>query len=224
MIRFFGVLTLCLLLSPGLLCAVEVPTGQSQIDQVLALEANLTANGSTLYSLPLDPGSLNIGDWLLATGLSARGMHGWDAQAQKYVPLTSLRPGEGFLLARGPGKVTVTGKKIVADSVQLPLAKGWNLIGIPYETAIALTNLKITLEGKTEPYLPASEKKWVGGVNSLVEGRLLALNSGAVLEPWRGYWFYAYQPCLLNIPAEQDAGKDNPVRGNSVKGKASRKP
>lgn len=223
MTRFVGLLMFFLLLSPGLLRAVEPPPAQGQVEQALALEVNLTASGSTLYSLPLDPGPLDIGDWLLAAGLSAKGMHGWDAQAQKYVPLTSLRPGEGFLLARGPGKVTVTGKKINAD-VLLPLAKGWNLIGVPYETAIALTNLKITLDGKTEPYLPAFEKKWVGAVNSLIDGNLLVLNSGAVLEPWRGYWFYAYQPCLLNIPAAQDAAKDKPVKGKPVNGKTSRKP
>ena len=215
MVRLSGLLLLFLLWWPNVPCAVELPPEQVQVDEPIALEANLTASGSTLYSLPLDPGSLDVGDWLLAAGLSAKGVHGWDAQAQKYVQLKNLRPGEGFLLARGPGKVTVAGKKVVADTVLLPLAKGWNLIGVPYETGIALASLKITLEGKTESYLPAVEKRWVGGVNSLIDGKMAPLvAASAVLEPWRGYWFYAYQPCQLTFPALQPTRVEPPAKGH----------
>jgi hypothetical protein len=185
------------------------------VDETITLEGNLVANGSTLFSLPLDPGSLDVGGWLLAAGLSVKGIHGWDAQTQGYVPLKTIRPGEGFLLARGPGKVSVSGKKLAAESVDLTLRKGWNLIGVPYETGIVLATVRITLEGKTEGYLSAVEKKLVGAVNALVDGRLTPLDASARLEPWHGYWFYAYQSCLLNIPSGQVVPKVKPVKGKS---------
>lgn len=204
------------------LFAPAVPVGSAEsgrADELVTLETELSATNSTLFSVPLDVGSMDVGQWLVEKGLSPRGMHGWNAQAQNYGPLGAVRPGEGFLLARGPGKVTVQGTRVVADFVELPLAKGWNLLGVPYESGIPLAALRITLDGKTESYAAAVERKWVGGVNALVNGALtpLAAEGKATLEPWRGYWFYAFQPCQLRIPSPQSlalkgGGKAKPAK------------
>jgi hypothetical protein len=183
--------------------SVETVPGPDNASEIITLEADLSANNSTLWAIPLDLGMMDAGQWLMAAGLSSKGIHGWNAQTQTYVRLGKIRPGEGFLLARGPGKISVQGRRIVADSVALPLEKGWNLIGVPYEAGIPLAALRITLEAKTESYIPAAEKKWVGGVNTLMDGKLVPLtpDGNAVLEPWHGYWLYAYQPCMLHIPS-----------------------
>ena len=186
-----------------------IAPAQDGASTLTTLETDLAANGSTLFSIPMDLGSMDVGHWLVKAGLSPMGIHGWSAREQKYIPLKTLRPGEGFLLAKGPGKVAIQGQKIVATSVELPLEKGWNLIGSPYETGIPLAALRINLNGKIKLYKPAAEGKWVGGVNTLINGQMasVAVNDNAMLAPWRGYWLYSYQPCTLQIPSAQSTEK-----------------
>jgi hypothetical protein len=195
----------------------ETALVQGSVEELVTLEIDLSASNSTLLSIPLDTGTMNVGQWLVAAGLSPRGIHAWNAQEQRYVPLRALRPGEGFLLARGPGKVSVQGRRIVADSVELPLGKGWNLIGVPYETEIPLTALRITVEGKTESYASAAAKKWVGEVKTLINGSpaSLAVDKNSKLEPWHGYWFYAYRSCILHIPSLQAIEKSKSKKTKS---------
>lgn len=194
--------------------AAEPPPAEAPAAGPVTLEANFAAGSSTLFSVPLDLGGLDLGDYLAKAGLSSKGIHGWDPQAQNYVPLTTIRPGQGFLLARGPGKISFTGHRVAAEAVELVLSKGWNLIAVPYEGGVPLASLRITLEGKTESYLSAVEKKWAGGVNSLFEGKTSALVAEtALLEPWRGYWLYAYQPCHLSIPSPETLVKKKPAAG-----------
>lgn len=208
-----------LLAAAGPAGSVETAVAPGSAGELVTLNIELSATNSTLFSVPLDLGSLDVGQWLAGKGFSPNGIHGWNALTQKYGPLGTIRPGEGFLLARGPGKVAVQGTRIVADSIELPLAKGWNLIGVPYEGAIPLAALRIKLDGKTESYALAVEKKWVGGVDSLLNGALtpLAVDGKVGLEPWRGYWLYAYQPCQLRIPSPQSLahkgeGKSKPKK------------
>ncbi len=209
----FAILLLVLL---GNLWAVPVAVGgnglaltQDSASTLTTLETDLSANGSTLISIPMDLGSMDVGQWLVKAGLSPMGIHGWSAREQKYIPLKTLRPGEGFLLARGPGKVSIQGQRIVANSVELPLEKGWNLIGSPYETGIPVVALRINLNGKIKLYKPAVEGKWVGGVHTLIDGQMapVAVNDSTMLAPWRGYWLYSYQPCTLQIPSAQSTEK-----------------
>ena len=210
----FTVLLLALLgnlwAGPIALASAETVVVQDNASAFATLEVDLAASGSSLFSIPLDLGSMDVGRWLEKSGLSPLGIHGWNAQTQTYKPLKILRPGEGFLLAKGPGKVSIRGQKIVAKSVELPLEKGWNLIGVPYEAGIPVSSLQIKLNGKVKPYNPAAEAKWVGGVNTLINGQMIsvAVTGSTMLEPWRGYWLYAYQACVLQIPSPQPVGKD----------------
>ena len=106
----------------------------------------------------------------------------------------------------------------MAAAVELPLGKGWNLVGVPYESALPIAKLRIVLEGKAESFPVAMEKKWVGGVNALVDGRSSALDAQSEqLEPWRGYWLYAYQPCQLIVPALQQEANAQEKKGARTK-------
>lgn len=202
------------LLPPAGAVFAEEPLVQPRGDEQVALEAGLLANGSTLLSIPLDLGSMDVGAWLMTAGLSPKGIHGWDARLQKYVPLKTIQPGQGFLLARGPGKIMITGRRVTAASVDLLLNKGWNLVGVPYETGLPMGTLSVTLDGKTESYTVAVDKHWVAGMTSLIDGKLAPLNGPTVLlEPWRGYWLYAYQPCLLTLPAFQSEEPAQDLKG-----------
>ena len=215
--RLVLLLWFCLFGGPPCLMAESFPV-QAQGNEQVTLEGELIANGSTLMSIPLDLGSLDVGAWLAASGISSKGIHGWDARSQKYVPLKTVRPGEGFLLARGPGKLPVSGQRVTASAVELPLDKGWNLIGVPFESGIPLEQLRIVLDGKTEKFLAALEKKLVAGVSTLVDGRSSSLSvESAQLKPWLGYWLYAYQPCKLIFPALQKETKEQDKKGARAK-------
>ena len=209
LLTLLGNLSVC----PGAGVSAEIVTTQDKSDTHTTLEVDWSAQNSTLLSVPLDLGSMDIGRWLENKGLSPLGIHGWNAQTQSYVRLKTLRPGEGFLLAKGPGKVSINGVKIVVNAVDFPLEKGWNLIGVPYETGIPLATLRIKLNNVIKAYRPAAENKWVGGVNTLIDGQMMPVaDDSATLEPWRGYWLYAYQPCILQIPAVKSADKN--TKGN----------
>ena len=106
-----------------------------------------------LYEVITDLGNLDVGDWLAASGISSKGIHGWDARAQKYVSLKTVPPGQGFLLARGPGKLPVSGQRVTTKDVEIPLFKGWNLIGVPFEGGLPLAKLRIVLDDNTENFL-----------------------------------------------------------------------
>lgn len=203
---------------PDLSGFAESPPVQSPGDGRVTLEADLSASGSTLLSIPLDLGEMDVGAWLVAAGVSSKGIHGWDARQQKYVQLKTVRPGQGFLLARGPGKLPVSGERVSADAVEFSLVKGWNLIGVPYESSLPLATLQISLDGNTVNYSAATESKWVGGINALVDGRMTPLAvTTASLAPWRGYWLYAYQPCQLIFPSPQQATKAQAGKGKRPK-------
>jgi len=208
----------CLLSGPFYLDVngfAESSPEQLQSPEQVTLEAELVASGSTLLSIPLDLDNLDVGAWLVASGISSKGVHGWDARAQKYVPLKTVLPGQGFLLARGPGKLPVSGQRVIAEVVEIPLFKGWNLIGVPFEGGLPLAKLRIALDGNTENFLVAAEKNWVGGVSALVDGKSASLSAEtAQLEPWRGYWLYAYQPCQLIFPALE---KETKIQGKKRK-------
>jgi hypothetical protein len=194
------------------------PQVAEQIDEPVTLDAVLSAKGSTLLSFPLDLGDLDVGAWLVAAGVSSRGIHGWDARLQKYVQLKGIRPGQGFLLAHGPGKIPVTGRRLTTPTLEVSLHKGWNVIGVPFETSLPLAALRVVLDGKTENFSAALEKKWIGGVNALVDGNTVPLSPAtAALDPWRGYWLYAYQPCQLIIPDVQRESEAKARKGQSSK-------
>lgn len=201
--------------------AAESPQEFAPAAGPVTVAADFSASSSTLFSIPLELGSLDVGEHLAKAGLSSRGIHGWDARSQSYVPLTTLHPGQGFLLARGPGKISFTGEQVTAETVELALHKGWNLIGVPYQSGVPLAALRIVLDGKSENYLSAVEKKWAGGINVLQDGRNTALvaSETTVLEPWRGYWLYVYQPCQLSILSPEALLKVKASKGKRSPGR-----
>ena len=80
----FAILLLVLL---GNLWAVPVAVGgngpaltQDSASTLTTLETDLSANGSTLFSIPMDLGSMDVGRWLVKAGLSPMGIHGWSAR------------------------------------------------------------------------------------------------------------------------------------------------
>ncbi|GEM_PF-4180020 len=194
--------------------AAESPADSLPATGWVTLETNLAAGNSSLFSVPLDLGPLDLGEYLAKAGLSLKGIHGWDARTQSFVALATLRPGQGFLLAHGPGKIAFSGQLVTAAAVEIALDKGWNLIGVPYQSGVPLSALRITVDGKSESYAAAAEMKWTGAVHTLREGKTTALAvETAVLEPWHGYWLYAYQPCQLSIPSPEALTKAKETKG-----------
>ena len=192
-------------------------------DGTLVLEGELTAKGATLLSVPLDLGIQDFGRQLVAAGLSPVGIHLWSGLEQNYTPLKRLRPGQGFLVTKSPGKMTFRGLEITAPFVEVALFKGWNLIGVPGEMPIPLAALQVVAGGEILPYAEAAAKRWVGAVNGQIDGVRIPVKADAAgrLEPWHGYWLYAYQPGILRIPTTAPPEKAEPASGGVPAAKGS---
>ena len=90
----------------------------------------------------------------------------------------------------------------------------------PFESGVALASLRIKVDREVKSFKAATEKKWIGAVHALVDGRMMPVASddkNATLAAWRGYWLYAYQPCLLQIPAA--LAEEKPSKGKKPAGR-----
>lgn len=141
----------------------------------------------------------------------------WNQSTFNYVvgpkdPADTIRPGEGYWVRlASTGNLLDVG--IVNDptvSLSIPLQAGWNIIGDPWATAVGLGALSV-IDGSGHSY-PV-------GVGSLVAPTLYTyqagdtnyetLTPGGALQPFEGYWVYAYQSCTLQFPGTP-GGPPNP--------------
>jgi hypothetical protein len=94
-----------------------------------------------------------------------------------------------------------------AEPLDVPLARGWNLIGNPFATPVAFDDtLAVVSDGRA---MPLSEAAAAG----LVEARIFRYNTqagggyevlgpGAALEPWQGYIIKALTNCTLRFSSQ----------------------
>ena len=134
----------------------------------------------------------------------------------------TLVPGEGYWLYvptyLSPGlSLAVTGTTPTAP-VSITLQAGWNQIGDPFPTTELLSNIAIAAasSGTGAPPPPPAPgtpgAPTLANTPSLVYGTLysypagahqytttIALQGGAALQPYAGYWVYAFQPVTLTF-------------------------
>lgn len=82
----------------------------------------------------------------------------------------------------------------------IPLSKGWNLIGNPFRFNIAWSQTEV-LNPQTNTFVSNSTAVGLGLIGNALWGYSFGAYSVANrMEPWRGYWVYARQETTLRIP------------------------
>ncbi len=76
---------------------------------------------------------------------------------------------------------------------QIPLYKGWNMIGNPYAHPVPWRAALFTYQGKTKPLLEAESAGWVKSALYTYGGSSVGyqrVTDRDLLEPYTGYWLY----------------------------------
>ena len=121
-------------------------------------------------------------------------------------PADTLRLGRGYWIRfpaanylHIPGNTAAT-----TQAYSISLAQGWNQIGDPYPVAAPLATMGVTSATGVSGLL--------GAVPTVVQAQLYDYNTStgvydpplavatASLQPYMGYWIYAFQPATLSIP------------------------
>ncbi len=129
-----------------------------------------------------------------AAGRIAR-LVAWNPAAGSYAlypaaPANTLTPGAGYWVNfPAPAYPHFDGVPTPTTvPFSLPLSVGWNLIGDPFPAAVLLPP-----SAQVSPTLYRYDTP---------SAQYVAINSAAAaLQPYAGYWIYAYQPVTLSIPA-----------------------
>ena len=142
----------------------------------------------------------------------------WDATAQKYVfyptaPADTFHLGLGYFLQETNSLITLAltnpnGAQAPKDTTgnyltfPIPLKNGWNLIGDPFTNSVDLAKLQIQESNGTLLDVPTAQ----AGGSPVIGSALFTYQSGSyqityTLDPFRGYWLRAYQPCTLLVTA-----------------------
>ena len=140
----------------------------------------------------------------------------WDAPTQKYVyyptpPSDTFHLGKGYFMQDiNPGVILAltdsTGKPAPKDATgvylpnEIPLVNGWNLVGHPYDRPVDYLKLQVRNSSGALIDVPAAQ----AGANPLIGAALFTYENGAyevlyTMDPFRGYWIRAFQPCTLVV-------------------------
>jgi hypothetical protein len=123
-----------------------------------------------------------------------------------YEQATTIIPGKGIYLYSyrrydptdaPPASIPITD----VPSYTLSLNAGWNLIGNPYETTINLSVCHVIYNSTEETYADAVASGWIGNAVYIWNGSTCNFIQwdSAELEPWKGYWIFAYYDLDLII-------------------------
>lgn len=145
-----------------------------------------TQSGWNLISIPVQAADMRVAR--LLPEVAAQAVYAFD---NAFVPVTELENGKGYwakfeeahtceFLGRRTGKT------------EIPVAKGWNLIG-PFDFGVSV------IEVTTDPA-------------NIITSNFYSYNNGYTkathLEPGRGYWVKATQSGTLRLPLPAAAGRD----------------
>lgn len=122
--------------------------------------------------------------------------------AGDWVKAGIIVPGKGIFLysIRTNNPTDASGAEIIDESYTLSLNAGWNLIGNPYGTCVNLNSCDVFYTS-TETYTDAVTAGWIGNAIYMWNGSTYDSIQWDVaeLEPWKGYWIFAYDNLELII-------------------------
>jgi uncharacterized repeat protein (TIGR03803 family) len=167
----------------------------------------------TLHTFPAGLQMISVPEDYANVGLSAalsdstHPLVVWNPATSVYDPHTDLHPGVGYWvrLSKPTDLYDVGAPAPTSALFPVPLQAGWNMIGDPFPTPVALAGVRVrdTL-GREGTFRQAVSAR-------VVSGTLLAYPAGATqyqeigpdgsLTPFVGCWIYAPRPCTLLVPA-----------------------
>jgi hypothetical protein len=174
--------------------------------------------GWNLISLPVDKPvektsllvRLNGEDYTWAEAISSNNPTGspliisffysWDRDSQNYKLVDVLEPGMGYwIIAYTECKLVYQGD-LTVDNSFTTLKKEYNIIGLPYNEPVALTDLVINFQGYNLTWEQATTKNNPTGSQIIIPNTVWYFDTvnnkyhaAEVLEPGKGYWMYCYQ-------------------------------
>lgn len=119
-------------------------------------------------------------------------------------PADTLRLGQGYWVGfPSANYLHVAGTPAPAQAFTIPLQQGWNQIGDPFQLPAPLATISVVGSTGTSGLLPSTP--------TVVQPTLYAFpaNSSAYLKlnpatdslnPYAGYWIFAFQKCSLSVP------------------------
>ena len=163
--------------------------------------------GLVMISVPTNYDGDPISDVL---GYASPVMAVWEPSADVYAvtptpPSNSLVAGQGYWI-RFPHTVTITALGTApAVPFTIDIAAGWNMIGCPQSTSVALSALSV-IDSTNE------ERSFAGAASAgVVQDPMYTFQEGDTnyevvtgatgsLVPYEGYWMYSFAPCTLAFP------------------------
>lgn len=116
-----------------------------------------------------------------------------DSLFAEYPNVSDMLPGKAFwLIVREPDKRLDTGAGIsmrTDTTMTIPLKKGWNVVGNPFNFVLKLSNLQLDSDSASSPELRRYAVDWNDPVNDPVKG----------MEPFTGYAIHSDERDLLVI-------------------------
>ena len=114
--------------------------------------------------------------------------------------VTSLEAGRGYMVDSSDNFTIEVPGKPVELPYRLNLVKGWNMIGVPYNRTISISNVTVSAEYKRYSYLQAAAKGYVSAFLWEYDGTSWTQLSGnATLEPGKAYLVEAKNDCRLEF-------------------------
>lgn len=197
---------------------------------VPAVKRGLFRYGWQLMHVPF-----NFNDYRVHKVFGLTGAYGakyWDPKRNNYMQVDQVKPGQGFwinvgiqnwgdsqpffldqLTAAIVGEAPGTGSQTVTQSI--PLLKGWNMIGNPFVYPMYWGQALVwsaTQGGQTVTLDEALRNRWLSTTLFSYNPDKGAYDTSSsretLLDPWKGYWVYVYQPITLILRAPTFPGGD----------------
>jgi hypothetical protein len=118
---------------------------------------------------------------------------------QAYASTDTLVPGNGYWMwAYHDCELLIASNAVAPSSKHITnLQAKWNIMGLPYETSLDQTDLKVNWSGTNYTWAQAVS-------NNIILGFIYGWNSNSQMytlqttfTPGQGYWMYAYNNCKL---------------------------
>ena len=120
-----------------------------------------------------------------------------------YEQVSTIQPGFSYFIYGNGGNLSVSGLETNQTTIDIPLYKGWNMIGNPFRYNVKLSDITVTYSGQTVSLQQAETNGWVVGTVFYKKDnayQVETVQDGGQIKAWEGYWILSDKTCTLHIP------------------------